>query len=150
MTPVQTDGPEDRPRPAKSRKKSTPPTKSTGAAGDDVFAKLLLDQPPLAQSIARKLRKIVREILPTAEENVLVSARLVMYSQGKGMEICGIQPNEDRCNFYLTKGAMLSDPDNLLEGRGKGIRHMKVYSVKEMPVSAIRQFIRQGKALTGA
>ena len=64
-------------------------------------------------------------------------------------EICGIQPLEDRCHFYLTRGEAMKDPDRLLEGNSKGIRHIKVRSVKDMPVGAIKKFIREGKKRNG-
>lgn len=96
------------------------------------------------QAIAQRLREIVYEVLPRAEEKVWVKGwRTALYKDGT--ELCGIGPLKAYCNFYLTHGAHLTDPDGLLEGTGKGIRHVKVRTLDDLPVAGIKRLIRADK-----
>ena len=64
-----------------------------------------------------------------------------------GNEVCGIGPLKERCNLYCVRGTELDDPDALLEGTGKGIRHIKVASVTEVGVGKIRRLLRAARRL---
>ena len=123
------------------KKKAT--TKSAAKTGS--FQQLIANQPPETRAVARRLRKIVREILPKAEESISLGARLALYKETA--DICGIQANTDRCHFYLAQGARMADKDGLLEGTGKGTRHVKCYPGDEIPVAAIKRLIREGRKL---
>ena len=125
------------------------PPKKTSAAHITDFNSLVSDKPAGVKAVARKLREIVYELVPDAQENFF-GGRPAMALYRDGREICGIQPLDDRCHFYLTRGEKMKDPDRLLEGGGKGIRHVKVRSVKDMPVRAIKKFIREGRKLAKA
>ena len=97
------------------------------------------------QAIAHRLREMIFEILPEAQETVYLGWRIALYKEIT--EICGIQPANDRCNFYLTKGAFLRDPHGLLEGTGKSIRHVKVRSVVGLPIDDLQELIRQAREM---
>jgi hypothetical protein len=100
---------------------------------------------PDVQAIAHRLREMIFEVLPEAQETVYLGWRIALYKEIT--EICGIQPASDRCNFYLTKGAFLRDPHGLLEGTGKSIRHVKVRSVVGLPIDDLQELIRQARGM---
>jgi hypothetical protein len=132
-----------------SKKKTTSTktaTSSDASSKTGTFDDLVAQLPPQAQTIARRLREIVYDELPDAEETVWIKGwRLALYKDVS--EVCGIGPVKEYVNFYLTRGIDIPDPDRLLEGKGKGIRHVKVRSLDDMPEEAIRGFIRYGKKL---
>ncbi|MBS1913105.1 MAG: DUF1801 domain-containing protein [Bacteroidetes bacterium] len=129
------------PKQPKGRTQRTSPGSTRGSFGD--LAALMA---PPVQPIAWRLREIVFEVLPNAEEAVWASGwKVAMYRDGG--DICGIGPGKDYVNFYLRQGAHLPDPDGLLEGTGKGMRHVKVRSLDTIPVTGIKRLIREGKKL---
>ncbi len=109
------------------------------------FEELFTSSTPEVQSIGYKLRELVYEIIPDASETVYLGMKIALYK--KEVEICGIQPAGDRCNFYLTRGVYLLDPEGLLEGSGKRLRHVKVRSVVCMAAQGIRDLLKQAVAL---
>lgn len=131
-----------------------PSARRSRAASDQLkpeFAALFTGQPTEVVAIGRYLRAIILDVMPDAVETVLPRARLVLYREPEGStEVCGIQPNGDRCNFYLTHGTKLRDPLKLLEGRGRGIRHVKVRSLDDPPSSALEVFVRASRRIARA
>src|SRR5262245_43368241 len=102
------------------------------AARLGTFEELLKAYGPAVRLIARRLRQRVRAEVPDAEETVYLGWRLAMYRAGR--EVCGIGPLKGGyCNLYFMRGAELPDFDGLLEGTGKGMRHVKVRSVIGLP-----------------
>ncbi len=111
------------------------------------WPELIEKYPADVQAVAKRLRAIVRDVLPRAEEAVWTGGwRVALYRDGS--EICGIGPmKQGYVNFYFTRGADLDDPHGLLEGNGKGIRHVKVRPGQLPPTAALKRLIRAGKAL---
>jgi len=85
---------------------------------------------------------MVFDVLPEAVETVYLGWRIAIYREPR--EICGIQPVRGRCNFYLTDGAHLPDPDGLLTGSGKNIRHVKIFEPGAIPQQGLERLIREG------
>lgn len=132
---------------AKSKRKAArKPERSLARKG--TFGDLFVKRASHVQAVGKRLRAIVREVLPKAEETVYLGWSIALYKEGK--EVCGIQPiKNNRCNFYLSRGAQLPDPDGLLEGTGKSIRHVKVASLAELRTkgAGIKWLIRAGSKL---
>jgi hypothetical protein len=96
-----------------------------------------------AKQIGIALRKLIMEVLPDSEERVHLAWKIALYNDPN--EVCGIQPVSKHCNLYFSNGAQMSDPDGLLEGTGKSIRHVKVRSAKDMPVEQLKNLIVEAK-----
>jgi hypothetical protein len=101
---------------------------------------------PETRTTAEHLRSLVLELIPDARETVYLRWRIAIYK--RATEICGIQPAGDRCNFYLTRGAYLQDPQGVLEGSGKAIRHVKVRSVVGLAAEVLRDLLKQALEIT--
>lgn len=112
------------------------------------FEDLFESAEPEVRTIGHQLRNLVLELIPGARETVYLRWKIALYKTST--EICGIQPAVDRCNFYLTKGAYLHDPQGILEGSGKAIRHVKVRSVVGMAAEGLRDLIKQSLEITAA
>ena len=112
--------------------------------------------PEVGQWVAA-LRKLVRGIAPGVSERVYMGWRVIMYSREKSAPgaaakmskmFCGIGPLKDSVNLYFHQGARLPDPDGLLEGTGKGMRHVKIRSTKDIRARALKKLVRAAYKLS--
>ncbi len=53
----------------------------------------------------------------------------------------------DYLNFCFFKAAKLKDPKGLFEGTGKGMRHVKIKSEKDIDVAQIRSWVKEAMKL---
>jgi hypothetical protein len=94
--------------------------------------RLLSEHPPQIQAIERALRVTIRSAFPAAVEQVDFGNKLIAF--GRSMKVRGllfaIIAHRDWVNLQLADGAVLPDPDGLVEGTGKRIRHVKIRSVE--------------------
>ena len=52
-------------------------------------------------------------------------------------------PTERYVRLQFFQGSSLSDPQGLLEGTGRGMRHIKLSNAEAMPSDGIRALIRE-------
>jgi hypothetical protein len=77
---------------------------------------------PELRGLFADLRKLVRETVPEARETVKWG--YPCYEQNGN--VCSLMPAEGYVRLQFFRGAELQDPQALLEGTGKGMRHVKV------------------------
>ena len=101
--------------------------------------RLLAEHTPEIQAIERALRSTLHDRFPAAVEQVDFANRLIAF--GHTMKIRGllfaIIAHASRVNLQLADGANLPDPDGLIEGTGKRIRHVKIRSVEAASSPAV-------------
>lgn len=68
------------------------------------------------------LRDLIRSVAPEAIE--VIKWGRPCYSNAKGM-FCYLQSTKSYATLGFQKGAALADPERLLEGTGKDMRHIK-------------------------
>jgi hypothetical protein len=94
--------------------------------------RLLSEHPPQIQAIERALRVTIRSAFPAAVEQVDFGNKLIAF--GRSMKVRGllfaIIAHRNWVNLQLADGAVLPDPDGLVEGTGTRIRHVKIRSVE--------------------
>lgn len=94
--------------------------------------RLLAEHPPEIRAIERALRVTIRSAFPAAVEQVDFGNKLIAF--GRSMKMRGllfaIIAHRDWVNLQLADGATLPDPDGLVEGTGKRIRHVKIRTVE--------------------
>lgn len=105
---------------------------------------LLSDFPDDVRAIARQLREAILAAYPEADEKVRFGWGNITYSLTGGMKdsFCSLAPHEDRVNVYFQMGVELPDPDGLMEGAGKKMRHVKVRTLDLAGSNAILELIR--------
>ncbi len=88
---------------------------------------------PDVQEISRVLRTMVRRAMPEAHEILLAHQNHVAYSfsESRRDTICYICPMKDYVRLGFMFGTHLPDPEQVLVGEGKRLRHVKVRSVQE-------------------
>jgi len=55
--------------------------------------------------------------------------------------------HSDHINLGFYKGARLSDPAKILEGSGKFLRHVKIFTSSDIQVAPLKRLIRQAAKL---
>ncbi|MBZ0307751.1 MAG: DUF1801 domain-containing protein [Anaerolineae bacterium] len=103
---------------------------------------------PEVQQLASALRKLVKETVPELEEEGKRGWGNIMYKAGE--VVCAISPHKDHVNVNFYKGTSLSDPNHLLEGTGKSLRHVKILSLETIPTEALAQLIQEAYQLRNA
>jgi hypothetical protein len=101
--------------------------------------RLLSEHNPELQAIERALRTTIRTAFPAAIEQVDFANKLIAF--GRSMKIRGllfaIIAHKSHVNLQLADGADLPDPQGLIEGTGKRIRHVKIRSVEAASSPAV-------------
>jgi len=76
-----------------------------------------------------RLRAVVKGAFPELEERMRWMK--VGYLVSK-KDVYRIYPSSDHVNLSFWQGSALSDPKGLLEGTGKGMRHVKIFEVEDV------------------
>ncbi len=129
------------------------PMTKVGTAAD-----LLKGRPPEVRQWTITLRRLVRAAVPGVSERVYLGWRVIAFSRGQittgksaqmSKMFCGLAPLKDSVGLYFHRGAKLPDPEGLLEGAGKGMRHVKIRSAKDIRPAAIKKLVRAAHQLAG-
>ncbi len=64
--------------------------------------------------------------------------------------IIAIGPMPNRLNLYFARGVDLDDPNELLEGTGKKMRHVKISESKQIRSRALKALIKHAVAIAKA
>ena len=95
------------------------------------FDELIDGVGPEMQKIAKEARAIIRKLHADTTEVVRLGDRAATYGLGPKKMSEGyayISPQSGHVNLGFFYGASLPDPDGLLEGTGKNMRHVKLRS----------------------
>ena len=111
--------------------------RARGVASVDEYIDLL-GTPP--KDIAVQLRAIVRTHYPHLREDI--KWHVPVYSLGT-TPIVSIEGFKAHVNLKFFRGAELRDRWNILEGTGKGVRHVKFRSTEDVDEEKIRELIDQ-------
>ena len=112
------------------------------AASTKVDALVAQLEPPM-QDVVKALQRLVIEVAPGAEE--VIKWGMPCYEQ-KGL-LCSISPAKGYVRLQFFHGADLADPDGLLEGTGKGMRHVKVRSTDSIQREAVEALVKEAVRL---
>jgi len=107
-----------------------------GAPIDGFFAK----QPPHLRAILEALRKLVEEAAPDATASIKWG--VPFYSIGPAM-MCALGGHKAHVNLILPgPSGTFADPDGLLEGEATTGRHLKLRTLDDLPLAAVRGWLR--------
>jgi hypothetical protein len=101
------------------------------------------DRPVAGPALA--LREIVLEEAPDAAETVYRNhPHAIWFGFGPKMKdmFCYIAMARKHVNLGFCQGASLSDPNQVLEGQGKKMRHIKFKSERDVELPFVRRYIR--------
>ena|SRR5438445_3859388 len=108
------------------------------ARGNPEVDKFVAGVDPPLRPIVVALRKTVREAAPELREEIVMG--IPTYSL-RGF-VCYIAPYSRHVNLGFHRGAQFPNPPSILEGTGKGLRHVKVRTPLEAQSLVLRSLLR--------
>jgi len=113
-------------------------------AAQGTFEALLEGVEPDLAAIAWRLREMILAVDPNAVETVRLGDNAATFGVGPRKMTDGyayIMPRHGYVNLGFYQGAALADPEGLLEGTGKGLRHVKIRSAAEAARPGVRALV---------
>jgi hypothetical protein len=104
------------------------------------FAEWAADQHDRQKSMIRALRRLVKKTAPSLTEAVKWGNGCWL---GEEWPVIFLHAKDDHLQFGFFGGTGLSDPDELLQGSGKHVKHIKVRTLKDIDPAAFGKLIRQ-------
>ena len=95
-------------------------------------------------ALARQAKAVIQAVMPDVVEVVWLNQRISGYGVGpKKMseQFCYIALFKERINLGFYYGSDLPDPQNLLEGSGKNLRHVKISHSEQLENPALRDLV---------
>lgn len=102
------------------------------------------EQPGQHGKTVALLVDLVRETLPDAKEKLHHGAP---WFQVDGQMVCYVAAHSKHVNLGFRYGALLDDPDGLLEGTGKQMRHVKLRDPAAIPQETLARLLKRAAAL---
>ncbi len=89
------------------------------------------------------LRKILFKNLPGIIEQIDIPAKMIAYCYGQKYSelICTIIPSKKGLKLGFNRGTELSDPDKILQGKGKISRYIEIKSEEQINSKAIKDLL---------
>ena len=109
------------------------------------FEEALTGSSDLVTGIAEQLRVLIIGLYPDVVEVPWPKQKIIGYGVGpKKMSehYCYIGTFKKHVNLGFYYGAILPDPQRLLEGTGKNLRHIKVNTLEAVDQPAVRDMLR--------
>ena len=103
------------------------------------------DENPELRKVARALRGFVKRIVPSRKETVNAWGVPTFEAPDP---FCFYMAGKNHVTFGFHFGTSLKDPDSLLEGTGKNIRHVKLRTVADLEQS-LRELVLAAARLKG-
>jgi hypothetical protein len=116
----------------------------TSRPPDELLGPLSEHDPKVAE-LALALRSLVLKEAPESAEKVFVGYALAVWYSVTGRyadAFCHIVVYSRHVNLGFNRGAELEDPDGVLEGSGKIIRHIKIETPDDLKKPYLRRCIR--------
>lgn len=109
-----------------------------------LFEEVISQNDAAVQEIARATRALIYDVLPQVVEVVWTQQRNIGYGTGpkkmsEHFSWIGLTKSYVQLGFFY--GTELPDPDGLLEGTGKMLRHIKLRSVADVQRPAVRAML---------
>ena len=96
------------------------------------------------KDVVKGLRSLVKRTLAGCEEYVNPWKIPSFDSNGT---VCGFMTGKEHVTFIFLRGAALPDPEGLLEGTGKYVRHVKVRTTADVKRPALKKLIVEAAKL---
>jgi hypothetical protein len=97
-----------------------------------------------SEGVAKAVRALVKKEVKGVEEYVNPWKIPSFDSNGP---LCCFMVGKEHVTFAFMRGAALPDPEKLLEGKGKGVRHVKLRSVADVKRPRVKKLIAEAAKL---
>lgn len=113
------------------------------------FDEIVSKVSPQARELAEHARALIQAVYPAVVEVPWPKQRVIGYGVGpKKMSehFCYISVSKNHINLGFMYGAELPDPEGLLEGEGKLLRHVRITQPEQLANPALRKLIEVASA----
>ncbi|MFZ0544862.1 MAG: DUF1801 domain-containing protein [Candidatus Promineifilaceae bacterium] len=111
---------------------------------DEGFEEIVSQAAPQVAALSRRAQTLIEEVMPDVVKVAWPTQKIIGYGVGpKKMseQFCYIAILKERINLGFYYGADLPDPEQLLEGTGKALRHIKVSDLAQLENPAVLALI---------
>jgi Domain of unknown function (DU1801) len=127
-------------------------TGSTRPPGE--LLEFLHSYPPPVQSLALAVRRLIHDELAPCHELIFAMRSKVVLAFGATERIladgvCNVSVFPKHVTLGFVRGVDLDDRAGLLKGVGKGMRHVRLYTLADLQRPAIRAYLRQARRNAG-
>ena len=108
------------------------------------FDEIVAGVSPQARELALQARALIQAVYPAVVEVPWPKQRVIGYGVGpKKMSehFCYLSVSKNHINVGFMYGAELPDPEKLLDGSGKLLRHVRITSPEELEHPALRKLL---------
>ena len=112
---------------------------------DPEYLRLLLPYGEVIQKLALAARKLILEEAPEASEfvyEVYTIANHFAFTERPSDAFCFTTTHASWVNLGFNFGSLLPDPDGLLRGEGKIIRHIRIAQATDLDAPGVRELVR--------
>ena len=113
-------------------------------SNNELFEEIIRDRSDGIKVIARAVRAKFRKIYPDVDETIWVKQKTSGYGIGPkkmSQHFGWIVISKKHVSMGFNFGSSLSDPDHLLEGTGKNMRHIKIRQLSDLNNKAIDEMV---------
>ena len=99
----------------------------------------------LIEALPKNIQEIttcLRNLIFETSDNFIEEIKWSKPSYGIDQNICYLQASKNHVNLGFYIGASLSDKDNLLEGTGKQMRHIRIKKLDEIQPEQFKALIQ--------
>lgn len=96
------------------------------------------------KDVVKGLRALVKRTIAGCEE--YVNPWKIPSFDANGT-VCGFMTGKEHVTFIFLRGVALPDPEGLLEGTGKSVRHVKVRTVADVKRPALKKLVVEAAKL---
>ena len=104
------------------------------------------DDNPALQKVVRGLRNLVKASVPRAK--ISTNSWGIPTFEAKD-PFCFYMVGKNHVTFGFHYGTSLEDPEGLLEGSGKNLRHVKLRSVEDLEKKGLKELVLAAAQLQG-
>jgi hypothetical protein len=104
------------------------------------------DENPALRKVVRALRSFVENTIPGTKETVNSWGIPTFEAQDP---FCFYMVGKNHVTFGFHFGTSLEDPERLLEGAGKKIRHVKLHAVEDLEQRGLKKLVQAAARLKG-
>ena len=113
--------------------------------GGTTIDEYIANQEPQFRPLLTKLRTVITKAVPDLEEKIMWGQPVFVKGKEK---VAFVYCISDHVNFGLFRAAEVKDSKGRLEGTGKGMRHVKVLTAKDIDVPYFSTLIKAASALS--
>ncbi len=104
------------------------------------------DENPELRKVVRGLKNLVKATVPGIRETVNAWGIPTFEAEDP---FCFYMVGKNHVTFGFHYGTSLEDPQGLLEGTGKNIRHLKLRSLEDLEQKGVKQLVQTAARLKG-